>query len=385
MAYKTISPQPIVEGGTGVQSNTAYAVLCGGTTSTSAIQSIATVGSSGQVLTSNGAGALPTFQTTAASAITSITGTTGGAQSGPAITFAGGTTGLSFNGSSNTITTTFAGITANGGVVALSTDAVTGDVYIGTGAAFKTIVIGSTSSISQLTLQSGTTGIAMTANNGAIDINAGTGPIGLATNATASTITIGTGTASKTIIIGSVTGASPLTLRSGTGNFSVTSGTGTTISALNTGEVTMPRQPAFFAYLANTIPDATGDGTFYTIIFDTEVYDQGADFNLATSTFVAPVTGRYHFACGVGYTDLGALFTDGRILIITSNRTFQIQRSNYGAIQTSGILIAGNNVYADMDAGDAATINTYVGVSTKTVDIFGDTNALTFFSGVLVV
>lgn len=53
-------------GGTGVTSNTAYAVLCGGTTSTGAIQSIAGVGTSGQVLTSNGAGALPTFQTNAA-------------------------------------------------------------------------------------------------------------------------------------------------------------------------------------------------------------------------------------------------------------------------------------------------------------------------------
>lgn len=49
-------------GGTGVTSNTAYAVLCGGTTSTGAIQSVASVGTSGYVLTSNGAGALPTFQ-----------------------------------------------------------------------------------------------------------------------------------------------------------------------------------------------------------------------------------------------------------------------------------------------------------------------------------
>lgn len=37
-------------------------MLCGGTTSTGAIQSIASVGTAGQVLTSNGAGALPTFQ-----------------------------------------------------------------------------------------------------------------------------------------------------------------------------------------------------------------------------------------------------------------------------------------------------------------------------------
>jgi hypothetical protein len=50
-------------GGTGAVSQTAYAVLCGGTTSTGAYQSIASVGTAGQVLTSAGAGALPSFQT----------------------------------------------------------------------------------------------------------------------------------------------------------------------------------------------------------------------------------------------------------------------------------------------------------------------------------
>jgi len=53
----------VSNGGTGDASLTAYAVLCGGTTSTSPIQSIASVGSSSNVLTSNGAGALPTFKT----------------------------------------------------------------------------------------------------------------------------------------------------------------------------------------------------------------------------------------------------------------------------------------------------------------------------------
>lgn len=51
----------VSNGGTGDTSLTAYAPLFGGTTSAGAVQS-GTVGTSGQVLTSNGAGALPTFQ-----------------------------------------------------------------------------------------------------------------------------------------------------------------------------------------------------------------------------------------------------------------------------------------------------------------------------------
>jgi len=56
------SPVLVVNGGTERASHTEYAVICGGTTTTSAQQSIASVGTAAQVLTSNGAGALPTFQ-----------------------------------------------------------------------------------------------------------------------------------------------------------------------------------------------------------------------------------------------------------------------------------------------------------------------------------
>lgn len=53
----------VARGGMGAGTHTAYAVLCGGTTGTGAVQSVAALGSSGDVLTSNGASALPTFQT----------------------------------------------------------------------------------------------------------------------------------------------------------------------------------------------------------------------------------------------------------------------------------------------------------------------------------
>ena len=62
MAYKQKSPVPIVEGGTTKQSFTAYAVVCGGTTSTSSLQSVSGLGTSGQTLTSTGLTSLPTWQ-----------------------------------------------------------------------------------------------------------------------------------------------------------------------------------------------------------------------------------------------------------------------------------------------------------------------------------
>lgn len=70
----------VAGGGTGLTSTTAYAVLCGGTTSTGALQSIASVGSSGQVLTSNGASALPTFQPVASGSSIMMLGAYAGGQ-----------------------------------------------------------------------------------------------------------------------------------------------------------------------------------------------------------------------------------------------------------------------------------------------------------------
>ena len=60
----------VVNGGTGAGSFTAYAPIFGGTSSTGPLQS-GTVGTAGQVLTSNGPGAMATFQD-AASGVTAL-------------------------------------------------------------------------------------------------------------------------------------------------------------------------------------------------------------------------------------------------------------------------------------------------------------------------
>lgn len=56
----------VVGGGTGAATFTAFSVICAGTTATGAFQNVSGLGTSGFVLTSNGAGALPTWQANAA-------------------------------------------------------------------------------------------------------------------------------------------------------------------------------------------------------------------------------------------------------------------------------------------------------------------------------
>ena len=57
----------VAGGGTGATSFTAYSVITGGTTSTGALQNVSGVGTTGQVLTSNGASALPSWQNASSS------------------------------------------------------------------------------------------------------------------------------------------------------------------------------------------------------------------------------------------------------------------------------------------------------------------------------
>jgi hypothetical protein len=299
----------VAGGGTGVTSNTAYAVLCGGTTSTNPIQSIASVGTSGHILTSNGAGALPTFQVAPATGVTSIAGDTGGAQSGPAITFAGGTTGLSFGGAANTITTTFAGITANGGTVSLATDA------------------------------------------------------------TASTINVGTGAGVKTTTLGSTNSTSSTAIKSGTGNVAVNSG----LTIDSTGRNYNTVQPAFLAYLASTDTNRTGNSTLFTIGSGTaltEVYDQGSNFN-TNGTFTAPITGKYMLTGQVIVT--GCTIATGIVFqLVTTARTYEYDYSRtasnlnlQGQIHALCDMTAGDTaVLKVLVAGEAADTDDIVGGST---------------------
>ena len=101
MAYKRISPEPVIEGGTGLQTVTLNGVMYGNGTSAVGVTA---AGTTGQVLTATTSSA-PSWESPAASSI-SITGDSGGALTGSAFTFnalsqAGKT--VSFSGSGSTV------------------------------------------------------------------------------------------------------------------------------------------------------------------------------------------------------------------------------------------------------------------------------------------
>lgn len=286
----------------------------------------------------------------------------------------------------------------NGGTVSIGTDNAANAITIGTGtvarniniglsAAAHVISIGTTNGAASLGLNAGTGDMTLISADaitldasGVLELNSTGGAISIGNDANAQAINVGTGAAARTITVGNTTGATDLDLRCGTGDFTLASATGTIISALDTGEVTKPLQPAFLAYNSSVRSNQTGDGTAYTLIFDTERFDQNNDFD-GTSTFTAPVTGKYFLSVFVLAQDVTATMTS-TLQIITSNITYTL--GNAAATAMTGNYPMQFSVLADMDAGDIATCVITLGGGAKVVDIYGGAgDPRTVFSGYL--
>jgi hypothetical protein len=142
------------------------------------------------------------------------------------------------------------------------------------------------------------------------------------------------------------------TLQAGTG-ISITNGNGVSGNPIinATGSVTTN---GFFVYLTNTISNVTGDGTVYTVVFDTVVTNPGGGYSTLTGLYTAPTTGLYSFSSTIfyngidttGWTDVISSFTGS----VYSYRATQFSNLTTGTAATPVCLTTSAILF--MTAGD---------------------------------
>lgn len=74
----------------------------------------------------------------------------------------------------------------------------------------------------------------------------------------------------------------------------------TNISVVD-NQILLPSQCGFSAYLSSTQSSVTGNGTAFTLIADTELFDIGDNYDNTTGVFTTPVSGIYSFTAVVAY------------------------------------------------------------------------------------
>jgi hypothetical protein len=143
---------------------------------------------------------------------------------------------------------------------------------------------------------------------------------------------------------------------SGTADSAISWTTAMTID--NSGRVTMPSTPAFCATMSANQDNIAVYGT-RKVLFDTERFDIGSNFNTSTNTFTAPVTGKYILSTCVQVSNWQGAANWYGFHIITSNKTYFYYHhvGAGGASNNSG----GGTVsfVADMDTNDTAYVGIY--------------------------
>jgi hypothetical protein len=121
-----------------------------------------------------------------------------------------------------------------------------------------------------------------------------------------------------------------------------------------TGIITKPLQPAFLAR-PSARQSNLAINTTHTIVFDSEIFDQNADFS--SNTFTAPVTGKYQLNVQLLVQQMDNDTDYYSFQLTTSNRNFWIYYDNNdkAADNSNG---DGQHivVLTDMDANDTAVV-----------------------------
>ena len=144
----------------------------------------------------------------------------------------------------------------------------------------------------------------------------------------------------------------------------------------STGILNAPSQAGFYARMNSNKNDKTGDGSYYTVEWDTDsgsiCYDQHNTFSTSTGLYQIPTGGDgvYQFATAVCLsTDVYGRQGEGWFLTNTGLRIFFDRR--YFSSTTGTITGFYGSCLAKMTAGQTMGVQIFINGGAKNVDVFG--------------
>jgi hypothetical protein len=163
-------------------------------------------------------------------------------------------------------------------------------------------------------------------------------------------------------------------------------GTNTALEISEAGIVSQPLRCAFSANLSGDVSNVTGNGTEYTVAFDTEDYDLNSDFNTSTGIFTAPEDGYYFFGSRVGLNNM-----DGNVSRVKVEIQFGVGTTDQLVYEEDYVTTITDsfdrrtyevNGVIQLSANDTAKVDVTVsGMAGDTVDVEGSDLSYTTFYG----
>ena len=146
------------------------------------------------------------------------------------------------------------------------------------------------------------------------------------------------------------------------------------------GRVTMPLQPFVELKHNGTESNVTGNGTTYTIAWDTETFDVGSNYvGSGSNSFTAPVAGHYLVSASIYLGGITSSADTIQYNVTFTNRTYNAWTENVNDLDSNRSVVL--SVIGQMDTGDTITQTCRVnGCGSDVVDFLPSSGGQSWFT-----